>query len=511
MPYTPAPTLGEDARPNAIQPVATGGIAAQNELYTLYERPIPEQFDLFARHIQHTGFATMLRAMGFTRQTSTPTVGHFEEPWLHEKITVGSVDTAAVNPGDSAIIVLDSGDMYDTGATISSASRQASYPVVGDVVAITDTIQAQVTAKDTSVTPHKITLTPLDATDDISGATVAAADEYAILYNLWAEASGLPAGRVPRIIKYTNTLGVVKHSFGATGFELTNSVYHEVIPGQPGSRGQSIYVKIKRDDLIRFEHSKSNFLMFGQQVDNITATGTDTALGTDVALQGTEGFITFARTNGFQDTYAVGSYDITNFDTAAAHLLDERAAATNDVMGWLGPDIFAEIENSFTNTLTQNLIYTVDRLVNGYKDYMNGQYHQQLTEDDTDATLSFGYNAIRKNGFNFHMKRLSEFHDTRRMGADSYEYKNWALWHPVSWTTDQLSGASRSTIGYEYKGLGNYSRESIFGHLPGAGVGGDNTPYGRAVTEYDTMKYFLMSHCGFHGATGNALVVQRPA
>lgn len=507
MPYTPVPTLGSDIRPNAFSPVALGGIAAENELYTIYERPIPEQFDLFARHVQYTGFATMLRGMGFSKMTSTPTIGHFEEPWLHDRITVGSIDTAAVSAGDPAVLVLDSGDMYDTGATVATVSRQASYPVVGDVIAITDTVQAQITAKDTTVTPHTITVTPLQAAWDIS--TIAPADEFSILYNLFAEASGLPAGRAPRILKYTNTLGVVKHAFGATGFELTNSVYHEVIPGQPGSRGQSIYVKIKRDDLIRFELSKSNLLLFGAQVDNISETSV--ALGTDVVLQGTEGFITFARTNGFQDTYSVGSYDMTNFDSAASHLLDERAAASNDVIGWLGPDIFTEIENSFTNTLTNDLIFTVDKLVPGYKDYLSGQYHQQLTKSDADFTLTFGYNAIRKNGFNFHMKRLSEFHDTRRLGADSYEYRNWALWHPVSWTMDLLSGNSRSTIGYEYKGLGGYSRESVFGHLPGAGVGGDNTPYGRAVTEYDTMKYFLMSHCGFHGATGNALVVQRPA
>jgi len=507
MPYTPTPTLGSDITPNAFQPAATGGIASQTEGETIYQRPLPEQFDLFSRHMQYTGFATMLRTMGFTRGASTTTVGHFEEPWLHDLITVGSVVTPAAAPGDDVVIELDAADHYDTVATVGGADRKATYPVLRDVVELPGGEQAQVTAKDVTTDPHQITLTPLTAATDLTG-LVTAGDQYGIIYNLHAEGSGLPPGRQPRIIKYSNTFGVVKHHFGSSGFELTNSVYHETIPGQPSSAGESIYIKIKRDDLIRFEHSKSGMIMFGQQADNLT--DTNTALGIDVSIQGTEGFITFARTNGLQDTYTAGAYGITDFDTVAAHLLDERAAATNDLIGWLGPDIWTEIENSFTNTLQQNLYHTVDRIVNGYQDFMNQQYQQQLTSEGSDATLSFGYSAIRKNGFIFHMKRLSEFNDVRRLGGSSYGYRGWALWHPLSWSTDQLSGAQRPTIGYEYKQLGPYSRESVFGHLPGAGVGGDNTPYGRAVTEYDTLDYFLLSHCGFHGSTGNQIVVQRP-
>ena len=503
MPYTPAVTPAAPLRPAAFEPVATAGIASETELYTIYDRPLPEQFDLFARHMQYAGFGTMLKGMGFSRMCSTPTTGHYEEDWLHELITVGSVDTAAVNPGDAAIIVLHADDHYDTGL---GAPNVASYPVVGDVVELADGTQAQVTAKDTAAATHELTLTPLSSTGDISG--IQADDVFGIVYNLHAEASGLPSGRAPRIFKYNNTFGVIKHTFGATGFELTNSVYHETIPGQPGSKGKSIYAKIERDELIRYEMSKSGLLVFGQQADNLVDTAT--ALGFDTPISGSEGYVQFARTAGNQDTYTLGSYDTTDFDNAADLLLDERAAATNDLIGFLGPEIFKEIENGFTTTLVNNLIHTVDRIVDGYQDYMN-QYHQALTRDGSDATLSFGYSAIRKNGFVFHMKRLSEFADVRRLGGSSYNYRSWAIWQPVSWTMDRLSNSNRPTIGYEYKGLGPYTRDNVFGSLAGAGVGGDNTPYGKAVTEYDTMRYFLMSHCGFHGAVANQMVVQQPA
>ena len=509
MPYVP--TLGtrpEDLGVNAFQPVGTPGIASEEEVYTLYQRPIPEQMWLFERHANYVGFATLLRFMGFGMPTSTPSIGHFENPWQHDLLHVGIVSADAAAPGQSATVTLHADSHYDTGATVSAAARRATYPVVGDVIELFNGTQCYVASKATTTTTHSVVLTPLKTTDDITG-IIQAGDKFGIVYNLHGEATGLPNGRVPRIVKYTNTLGVIKHSFGATGFELTNSVYHELIPGQPGTAGQSIEVKIKADEIIRYEHAKSGLLLFGKQATNLSTTNNQ--LGIDIPIGGTEGFIDFATTAGTVDTYVVGSYDMTDFDTAAAILLNERSAAQNDIMGWLGPDIFSEIENLFTNVLVGNLIHTVDRIVPGYESYMNQQYHQALTQDSRDAALSFGYSAVRKNGFIFHLKRLSEFNDIRRLGGSSYSYRNWALWYPLSWTRDALSGANRPSIGYEYKALGPYTRENLFGKLPGAGVGADNSPYGQPVTQYDTIQYFLMSHCGFHGAVGNAIVVQKPA
>lgn len=509
MPYTP--TLGTrpaDLGVNAFQPVGASGIVSEEEVYTLYQRPIPEQMWLFERHANYVGFATLLRMMGFGMMTSTPTVGHFENPWQHDLLHIGTVTTDATAAGESATCTLHADSHYDTGATVSTAARRATYPVVGDVIELFNGVQCYVASKTTSTTTHSVVLTPLKSTDDITG-VIQAGDKFGIIYNLHAEASALPNGRAPRIVKYTNTLGVIKHTFGATGHELTNSVYHELIPGQSGTAGQSIEVKIKADEIIRYEHAKSGLLLFGQQVTNLSTT--NNLLGIDIPITGTEGFINFANTAGTSDTYTVGSYELADFDTAASILLNERSAAQNDIMGWLGPDIFTEVENSFTNALVNNLIYTVDRIVPGYSDYMNQQYHQGLTQNSTDAVLSFGYTAVRKNGFLFHLKRLSEFNDIRRLGGSDYDYRNWALWYPLSWTRDSLSGANRPSVGYEYKGLGRYTRENLFGSLPGAGVGADNSPYGKAVNAYDAIQHYLISHIGFHGAVGNSIVVQKPA
>lgn len=489
---------------------AANGLASQVEMETIYDRPLPEQVFLMNRHLDYVGFATMLKAMGTTRGVNTPTTGHYEKPWIHDLVEVGSVVTPAGGAGNNIVVALDSSAMYDTGVDSGGSGVQASYPVEGDVIELFDRTQCYVLDKDVSVTPHQLTLRPLKAADDLDGKVVAG-EGYAILYNLWAEGDGLPNGRAPRIMKYSNTFGVVKTSFGSTGFELTNAVYHETVPGQADSAGDSIYVMIEDDELRRYEKARSNMILFGQQADNITKTVT--ATGVDTPVIGTEGFIDFSQTEGAVDGYTVGTYDIEDFDLVSDHFFAERPVSTNDMLCLDGPEIHKETENTFTNVLQQNLAPFVDRLIDGYASYGEQMYQEGLSNNAEDATLLFGYSCIKKNGVVYHLKRMPEFHDIRRVGAPGYEYSNWRITIPFGWVNDLNGGGERATIGYEYKHnpKTGYSRENVFGSLPGAGVGGSNTPYGTPVTEDDTMKAFMLSHIGGHFACGNAIVTQKPA
>lgn len=487
--------------------IPAGGKASQVETFTIYDRPPAEMTALFERHVGFVGISTMLKAMGFTKGASQPTVGHYENPWQEDTVKVGSIVTASTGAGTDIIIALDADNMYNTSVTSGGAARQASYAQVGDVLELFDRTQVWIAAKNVTVNPHRLTLRPFNSTVDLAG-KITAGDEYGIGYNLHAEASGLPAGRQKRVIKYTNTFGLVKHSFGATGFELTNAVYHETIPGVAESAGDSIYVSIKHDELMRYEASRSNLLLFGQQPDNITQLVTDTNLDTPVI--GTEGLVTFALANGTIDEYTPGAYGLEDFDAIGNVYYDERATKSSDIITWDGPSIATETENAFTNVLVQNYAPFVDRIIDGYSSYMSQSYQEGLDGKGTDATLAFGYSCIQKNGFVFHMKRLSEFNDIKRFGGSAYPYRQYRIAMPIDWVNDMASGTSRSTIGYEYKELNGYSRENVFGSLPGAGVGGDNTPFGKAVNDDDSMKYFMMSHLAGHFACANAIVTQIP-
>lgn len=508
MPYTPSTgPRPEDLQPNNFTP-AGNGYASETELTTVYQRPIAERTYLFERHMSYVGFSTMLEAMGFVNGANTPTIGHYESPWTEDVVTVGSIITASTGPGTDVVIALHADNMYDTGVTASGSARKTSYVQTHDVLELFDRTQVQVTNKNVTTDPHRITLTPLNSTVDLVG-KITANDEYGILYNAHAEGSGLPYGRAPRIIKYSNTFGLVKHAFGSTGHELTNSVYHELIPGDPSSANQSIYVRIKFDELKRYEMSKSNMLLLGQTNDNLTEVSAGTGL--DTAITTTEGFVDFALTNGTQDGYTVGTYTIADFDTLADIYYDERVASSGDILTYDGPTISKETENSFTNTLQQNLIFAVDRIMPGYAEAR--QYHEKIDSGTpgAEATVSFGYSCIHKNGFNFHMKRLSEFNDVKRAGSASYAYRNYRIAVPYGWMQDSLSGNERATIGYEYKKQGNYSRQDVYGTFAGAGVGGANTPYGQASHGVDKLDAFLISHIAGHWAVGNGCIVQLPA
>jgi hypothetical protein len=504
--YSPLPNRPNDLGVNSYSPAGNGS-GSSVEMFTLYDRNPAEQLWNFQTHMNYAGFYTMLRTMGFGIGNNLPSTGHYETPWSTDPVKVGSIITASTGPGTDVVVALHADAMYDTQVTTGGNARQASYPVVGDIIELYDRTQAQITAKNVTVNPHRITLTPLDAAVDLVG-KITDGDSYGIPYNLHGEGSGLPKGRAPRVFKYTNTFGIVKHSFGTTGNNLVDAVRYEVIPGDPGSANQSIYVAIKSEEMRRFEQSCSGLLLFGQRADNLVST--DNFQGLDTPVSSTQGFVDFAFSYGNEDGYTAGAYSLDDFDTIGNILRDERATTANDVMCVDGPDIALETENIFSQSINVDFSAYLDRLVPGYATLMAG-YQQSLSQGGGADVVSFNYRCIQKNGFNFHITRMDEFADIRVLGSENYIYRKTRIAVPLGWTRDLISGNQRPTIGYEWRQLGEYSRQVVFGDLPGAGVGGNNTPYGKAVTEYDGMKYFLLSELCFHGACANALVVQTPS
>lgn len=517
MGYTPAPQRGgytgtvgprpEDLNPNRFSPAGNG--LSQHEAYSIYDRPIPERTDFFARHANYAGFATMLSLMGASRGTSTPLVGHYEDPWDTDVITVGQIITASTGPGTNVVLELAASSMYNTAVTNGGQARKASFILENDIFELPDRTRCIVLSKNITTDPHRITVRPIRSSVDLAGRIVNGT-VFGISDNAFPEGSGLPGTRAPRVIKYQNTLQITKTAMKITGSEMTNSVYHEVLPGQPSTAGESIMLKMDSDSVRDHEHKKSHLLLFGQLTDNVTITSS-TEVNLDLPVTTTEGFVEFSLTSGTQDTYTVGAWTLTDLYDISQVYYDERSAAKGDIMGWSGPEYTSEVEQSFTQTMQQNLIYTVDRIIPGYASYLNNiGYQEMLDSKDGNATLSFGYDCVKVNGLFFHMKRLSEFNDIKRLGGDAYAYRNYCIYWPVSWTKDLLSNNSRSTIGYEYKQLGSYSRENIFGDLVGAGPGGNNTPYGKAVHQYDTMQRYMIAEIGGHWALGNQLIVQKP-
>lgn len=511
MAYTPSMSNGYtqgggDAPPpnlavNRFSPA--GGYVSQAEFYSLYQRPIPESTALMARHIGYVPFAQYLRALGFTKGVATKTTGHYEDGWKVDTITVGSIVTPSGGAGNNMIIALDSTNMYNTNVTVASSARKASYPIVGDVIEFEGRVQARVITKNVTTDPHRLTLEPLDSTVDLDD-FVTAAETYAVLYNVFAEATGIPATRAPRFIKYTNEFGIVKRGWSATGSELTNAVYHEVEAGNPGSAGKSIVWKVKMDTIEDFERAKANFLIHGQTADNLTDTTNQTGL--DMTITVTEGFIEFAMNHGGVNEYTVGSLALADYYDITKTYRDQRSSSTDNLLNLVGPDQASELEQEFQQVFVQNLAPFINNYMPGVGTALMEGYQEGIDSNPRDAFYSAGMNGFRVNGFNFFQKRVDEYNDIRGAGLDTYGYRNFSHIMPYSYFNNAVDGSQRGAIGYEYKALDGYSRENVIDTLPGFGVGGENSPFGKSVNEYDVIKGGMLSELALHMACGNAIV-----
>jgi hypothetical protein len=504
MPYTPATgTRPEDLTPNNFS--LLDGYGNQETYSTVYDRPPAEMINAFNRHVGYVGFGVWLKAMGFTRGCNTPTIGHYEFPWEKDLVEAGAITSAAGGAGNDLEFTLTAASMYDASTTVGGAARKASYVQVGDIIEMYDGVQARVTAKDVTTDPHTITITPLDSTVDMDS-SFNINEPYFVVTNLHPEGSGLPPGRAPRTIKYSNTFGIVKAAFRSSGTELTNAVYFEPVPGA----GQNtIMLKIKDDTLRRFEQDKDGLLLFGQQADNITVSVTEMG-GVDVPIAGTEGLWSFANTSGTTDTYTAGSYTTDDLNAVASIFEDERATNNPNLLSLDGAQIYEEREDAFTNVMANNL----DHLLKNIIPQMS--YDSELEAEMMNGTnsLSFGYYAVHKRGYTFHFKRLPAFNDVKGAGAAGYSYSATSIIMPYGTVRNQSPGAAYADspiVGYEYKEQNGYSREFQIGEVGGVGVGGPFGAVPYAANENDSMTTGMLAEIAPHFACGNSLVIQEPA
>ena len=260
-----------------------GGVVSQVVVsaYDLYEPN--ELIGVFERHSYAPSFRLKLDSMGFSKGCSAPTLGHYEYPWREDLVKVGSIVQASAGPGTPVIVALHADSMYDAGATVGGVARQASFPREGENILFANYTKARIVKKDTTVTPHRLTLSPVKSTVDLAGAIVAD-ESYAIVDNAYAEGSGLPPGVMNRVIQYHNTFQISKEASYVTGSSATNKMYYDPIPNVSGA----FYLKVEADTYYRFENKMAGALLFGQQDDNNTVYVQ--ALGFDAPISGTEGF-----------------------------------------------------------------------------------------------------------------------------------------------------------------------------------------------------------------------------
>lgn len=498
MAYTPY--VNPTSRPQDLQPNAygsVGGSVMTNKVISNYDIYHPAEWPIvLERHQVVPGFGAIIRAMGFTKGTSNPSTGHYEYPWLDNLLKVDTIQTAASGAGNAIVVNLTADSMYDTQVTVGGNARKASYPRVGQIIKTPSGVKAMITAKTVTTDPHRITLTPTDSSVDLD-AHILAGGEYFISDNAWGEATRLPEGLTPRVMKYSNTFQIVKEAIGVSGSELTNHTYFDPIPGVQGS----FFLKAKADTYRRFEAQKDGALLWGEQIDNITVAS---EAGHDVPVSGTEGLISFAEQNAATHGYTVGAFAMNDFDAIGDIYEDERIGS-REIISLEGRKLYTEKENVLQNLLNGDLSALFAKNWMGY-DVIGAEWQPATA---TDHAALIGFTAVKKGGYTFVWKVLHDFNYVQGAGATGYDWPNSAILMPVGWASDKMTGESRGLFGYEYKQSGSYSRENVVDELAGIGVGGTGTGR-RSVNDADMLQLGFVSELAGHYACANSIVLVRP-
>lgn len=509
-PYVNPATRPEDLQPNAFSSVGGGGVSNQILAQWDFYRPF-EWTVVMNRHIDKPGFGQIIRTMGFARDSQNPQVGHYEYPWRKDLVKIGSIVTPASGAGNDIVVALSADSMYDPTVTVSGTGRKASYPREGQIIKTITGEKFQITAKNITTDPHQLTLTPVDATID-PDAHVIAGENYFISDNAWGEATGLPTGVMPRFMKYSNTFQIVKERILSSGTELTNFTYFKPVGNQEGS----YYLKVKENTIKLFEDQKDGVLVWGTQIDNITQLSTQ--LGHDVDVKGTEGLISFAEANSYEQSYAVGAFALSDFDEITDIYENERVAG-DQILSLQGKALNNEIERVLEALLDGDMAAFLSKNWFAYDQIRDEVWGDQHVSP-SDYAVMIGFRAIKRSGYTFAWKLLHEFNDVRGAGADGYTWRNSAIMMPVAYAEDMnpangVSGHNRKmgTFGYEYKTnpqMG-YSRESIVSPFNGAGVAGTTGITPMAVSEYDVHNVGFLSELAAHFTCANHIVLVRPA
>lgn len=488
----PSANLPGGLNPSSFGSVG-GAVANQHVLSSIFSYdPFAFYRGVAQRHSSMPSFRQMLRLQKATRGVKAPTTGHYEQDWKTNLVPFGTVATAAGAAGANLIINLAAGAMYNAGATVGGAARQASHVRVGDVMQAPNGVRARVMDKNTTVTPHRITLRPLKAADNLDTAFLANGT-YAIFDNMHAEASNIPESLIPRLIKYENTFQIVKGGGATSGTELTNVLFAQFVPMQDNT----IYVAIKADEMERYERAMCYALLFGTQADNIVVASTQ--LQHDVSMRGTEGLIPFLDAWGHLDTYIAGSYAIGDFDVLAS-IFEQERIGTRQITTYDGYSIFQETENALQNLLNANL--TIELMKKWGADW--GASSENMQPFDSDSfDFYIGFRALKKSGYAFYFRLLHEFNEYVGAGAPNYKQTTYRLALPLGYANDRNSGSPVPYISYEYKSDGRgYDRHDRIDEYGGIGS------KLKASNGDDMQAFGIVSEIALHAACPNKTVKQ---
>jgi len=467
------------ATPSSAQVVTTENYVSTVDY--LNEIHKPDVNETFVKRFGDQGISGLMAMMGNKRSVANKTFSHFEEDWVHQTITIDTDgDTKAITAG------------YQIQITISGYTASVAYsPIrlnhiiefengqVGLVAALSVNGAAFTnipgfTAGDTPATPAEGFVFAQVLTYDGTATDVANIPGVAIVTGTeFAEGTDQPNGMTPNVIKYDNTVMIIKESYEVTGSEATNQTWFKVTDPKTGKSGWLWYIKGESDTYRKFDDYMELQMLNGEKV----ATGATVLAG--LGMRGTEGLIDFAE--GGNAIPFTTSFGVADFRTVVVALDKNKGAMENT--SWCGLTTSLDIDDSF-------------------RDYFDaGGASFGIFDGGQEKSVQMGFKSFQYGGYTFHKKSYKAFNHVKLLGytdsasADS-KYRTAMLVVPGDSQVDPKSRESIPSLSIRYKEAGDYSREMEHWLTGGAVLKNKTDGYDKLKTNYRTER-------GFEGFANN--------
>jgi hypothetical protein len=400
-----------------------------------------------------TGFIDML---GAKRPVANKEYIHYEEDWVHQvfdvknttlntdnTITGGYVFEATLTDDASTtqdekdyhflrannVVEFENGQValvasIAVGTTVTSVSGYTPEAIGGTVTAAADKVYVEV-----------LTYDGLSA----DWANISAKKGIITGFE-FGEGTDQPNGITPNVIKYLNTVMIIKEAYEVTGSEATNAIWFRVEDAATGKSGWLWYLKGEGDTFQRFNDYAEMQMLVGEQV----ASGATVLSG--LGMRGTEGLLDFAE--GGNDINYTTSFGVADFRTVTI-ALDKNRGAQESTM-WSGLTISLDTDDAFRDHF------------GGASN--NGGASFGTFEGGEEQAVQMGFKSFQYGGYTFHKKTYKAFNYTQMLGyataagGDS-KYRTMALLVPGDEQIDPVTRESVPSLAVRYKEAEGYSRE----------------------------------------------------
>lgn len=415
-------------------------------------------------------YFNVIASLGFKIPTSNVTYEHFEDDWVHESVAAKAPIVIGAAGAVTTFTVADAN--VDTNGNF--------YVRAKDVLLLQNGTRATVT----DITGLVVTIAPFAAADT---ATVTAADEMAIITNMFGEGTDQPLGRFSGTRKYTNNTQIIKEKIKVTGSQMTDGLYFNPIPTYAGEGGKAVsgsyMIKGQQDAEVRMAILMEGACLMGRKNTNTTV---NKDADTGKAAKSTEGTIPYIEDNGTTVNYTPGSFTVSKF-TQINKVADKENAPDN-YAGFVGIDLHDTFDDAFID--------------------FNKDFNTSFTSEVTGGkkSIDIGFQFLKRSGRKFGFSRLKTLSNQKTYGAVGMKYSSWGVFIPLGMNKSMdANGASSKlpTVGMRHKSLGGYDRFMEVWTVAGAGNG-------QKVTENDSHNLSLRSEIGSHNMVGNQMIIMKP-